>query len=429
MRNTRNRGFLSILVAISAGCVILAPAPRAIADSVTLTDGKTIPGLIRETPEGLIIIESASGTFKFTPDQVARIDRSDTLAEFREVLKTTSRDDPASMLAAAEWAERHYLRKESQQLYSDVIRLQPDNSAARNALGHMKISGQWLAFDQCMALARKDLAAGSSEHLLAGLLPELERIAARRGGLREVLELRGRIQARAKDFTEAAKTFRHLSTISPRPESYKYAALADILEKSPDGMYVLKDSYPPGAALLGGKDKAVPPGPASLADPLILQAALWERAKADVNQGRKMLEQARDADPAAPDAARSALSAASDAFIRADALVPEIARNYRVEIVRMLIAIILRRADADAVMFDEMLAGAAGQDVSTGQYRDSVNRLIHHAENIIADMREIMEIAKPYSQELAIEVKLAELDLKKVESIRTILLEEINGAK
>ena len=61
----------------------------------------------------------------------------------------------------------------------------------------------------------------------------------------------------------------------------KYGAIVDILTGNKDGMYVLSEPYPPESALLGSSAKTVPAGPASLATPLVLEAALREKAKGE----------------------------------------------------------------------------------------------------------------------------------------------------
>ena len=45
------------------------------------------------------------------------------------------------------------------------------------------------------------------------------------------------------------------------------------------------------------------------------------------------------------------------------------------------------------------------------------------------DLKKIMAVARPYPRELVLEIKWAELDLTKVNSMRKILVTEIDGRK
>ncbi|RPI58016.1 MAG: hypothetical protein EHM48_10660, partial [Planctomycetaceae bacterium] len=178
--------------------------------------------------------------------------------------------DPAVVFHLAQWAANAGLSKQSQELYGKVILLNHDHAEARKASGFIKVDGQWQTFDKAVEVVRGKLEVGQAESVLKDILPGLEGIAASREKLAVVRELLGQSQLRSKDFASAAKTFALLADIADGASAIRAAALADILKENADGMYVVTESFPTTAPVMDPDKVTLKPGPASLADPLVV---------------------------------------------------------------------------------------------------------------------------------------------------------------
>jgi hypothetical protein len=221
-------------------------------------------------------------------------------------------------------------------------------------------------------------------------------------------------------------TFTDLAAKTSGALSVRYAAIVDVLSANHDGMYVLMEPYPPESALLGGTAKSLPAGPASLAAPLVLEAALRDKAKQEIKSGREVMDAATKMEPTDPDGAMAKYLQAGKAFDRADAMVADIARSYRIEIARRRITAIRKDADADAKKFDAALATLGKKDMTAQAYRSMVQRLMHNIDSVRESLKGVIDIAKPYPRELVLEVEWAQQDLKKIEAMRVILASELD---
>ncbi|MCD6304644.1 MAG: hypothetical protein J7M21_06750 [Planctomycetes bacterium] len=413
------------------GCLVGLLAVCVYADRLVLTDGRTFTGKVTVDGE-TVLITVPYGTLRFAREQVERIELKDTPEQqFRKMLGEAPLDDPNALFNLAQWAEKNSLSRQAADLYALILKIAPDHPETRRALGYVRIGKQWLTFEQGIQQARGRLAAGSYTSLLDEILPALEQVANTKQRRQAVAELRGLTQLRARQFEAATKTFKSLAgSQESGPDVLRWSAIAEILSENPDGMYVLREAYPPAAGLLGGAVASLRPGPASLANPKVLQAALRDEAKKRVDQGKVLMAEAQKLDATDPDAAALRYAQAAKAFDRADALVPKIALSYRVELARRKIAAIRREADFDARKFDEMMEEKIGhKDLSPQAYRGVIQRLIHHLDNTREDLKRILEVARPFPRELVLEIKWAELDLTKVESMRKILAAELDGRK
>ena len=408
-----------ILLAFSAGIVA--------ADVLVLRDGRTLIGTVTVTGD-TVDIRLAHGTSRFSWSEVVRIERKQTPADlFESKLASVPKNDPDALCAIATWAAEQDLTDQAQEVYGRIIEFAPDHAATRLALGHMRVDGQWRDLDGAIELARGRLAAGKFDGLLKGLLLKLESLAEPRGKGQAVRDIQAHTLLRAKKFAEATTAFRDLATETTGPDALRYAAIAETLEQSKLGMYVLCEPYPPAAALLRAPGPSVPAGPASLAQPLVLEAALRERAKKEIKAGREVLDLVRSLEASDADAARNAYFRAAADFSRADALVPGIARTYLVEIARRRIAGIRKQVDVGAQKFDAALAMLGKTDVSPQSYRSVVQRLVHNLDGVRDKLKSILLVAKVYPDDLALEIEWAKDDLKKIIAMRKILTAELDG--
>jgi len=401
----------------------------ASADKVILTDGRTFTGTV-DVEGDTVRITVPYGTLVFPKTQVERIELKDTPEqEFRKKLGETDLDDPNGLFYLARWAETNCLDRQAGDLYTLILKLDPDHVYTRRALGYVRINQKWLTFNRGLLQARGKLEAGSYAALLDDVLPALKQTAKTKRQHLEVAELLGYTQLRSRLFAPATRTFADLAEKADPPPAVRFAAIREILTDNPDGMYVMRETYPPSARLLGGVSAAIRPGPASLANPLVLAAALRDLAKEDIAAGRKLMDEARKLELTDPDSAWKKYARAEQAFDRADAMVTNITRSYRIEIARRKIAAIRRDADADARKFDEAMGKLGLKPMSAQAFKGFVLRMIHHLDSTRDNLRRIRGIAEPYSQELVLEIKWAELDLTRIEGLRKILVARLDDKK
>ena len=249
------------------------------------------------------------------------------------------------------------------------------------------------------------------------------------------MDLLGHTQLRSRQFTKAEATFTELAEAAKKSDppaadiAVRAGTIAEILHANSDGMYVLRETYPPSAPLLGASVEQINPGPGSLALPLVLEAALRDEAKKEIEAGKKLLDEAQKIAATDPDVANIKYALADQAFQRADAMIPNIARAHRVDIARRKIASLRKDADTDAKDFDEQMSKLGVKDMPAQAYNNMILRMIHHLDSTREDLKRIVELAQAYPKELVLELKWAELDLTRIENMRKILVTELDGRK
>jgi tetratricopeptide (TPR) repeat protein len=398
----------------------------ATADELVLQDGRTFTGTVT-VKEDVVLVQMPYGTLSFSRDQVLRINLKDTpLEQYNKRLAAIDTKDADALCSLAIWARAHGLSTQADELLAKAIQINPDHAAARKASGFAKIDDRWVNFKSGIELGLGKLEAGKYDSVIHDVVPALEPVCAKDDwpALRELL---GTAQLRSKDFSAATGTFTELAAKTSGALSGRYAAIVDILGANRDGMYVLMEAYPPESALLGTSSKTLPAGPASLAAPLVLEAALRDKAKNEIKTGRDIMDAATKLEPTDPDGAMAKYVQAGKAFDRADAMVADIARSYRIEIARRRILAIRKDADADAKKFDAALATLGKKEMSAQAYHAMVQRLMHNIDSVRESLKGVIDIAKPYPRELVLEVEWAQQDLKKIEAMRVILASELDA--
>ena len=53
--------------------------------------------------------------------------------------------------------------------------------------------------------------------------------------------------------------------------------------------------------------------------------------------------------------------------------------------------------------------------------------MIHHLDTVRENLKNVLEIAKPYPQDLAVQVLWAKEDMRKIDSMRDFLSAELNA--
>ena len=409
--------------------LLLGLSATAMADRLTLNDGRTFIGIV--TYDGDVVrVETLYGSLKFTRDEVRDVTVQEVPeAEFARKLSALPADNAAAMIDLAQWACKNGLPRQAEDVYTRVLKLDGDNAAARAGLGYIKVEGNWRTFEQAMEIARNKLDAGQHQQVSSELLGALEPLAASKEKQLALREIRALAELRGGKFAAAIKLYEELGEKLTGPPAIRCAAMADILKENPDGMFVLQEPYPPASELLDNEGPSLKAGPASLTEPLALAAALRDRAKKDIEAGRKLMDEAQKVEATDSDAAKSKYAQAAKSFDRSDALVPSIAKSYRIEIARRRITAMRKDTDAEAKEFDKEMSSLGKKGMPAAEYKNKVLRLIYLVDNLRQDLKEIVAIAKPFSRELVLEMKWAELDLKKIEEMRQVLTGELDGKK
>ena len=205
--------------------------------------------------------------------------------------------------------------------------------------------------------------------------------------------------------------------------------LGDILAGNVDGMYVLTEPYPPLCRLFDSEMISIPAGPASLADPLVLEAALRDRAKSVVSAGVKLMEKARHLEADDREQAQAIYLQAMHEFDLADALLGDVARSYKIETTRRQIAMLRQGTDELASSFDAELADLGKHDVSQEAYSEKVRSMAEHLRSIQHDLDAILTLAQVYPQEMSLVIQWAHSDRLRIAAMQQTLLGELDDAK
>lgn len=149
------------------------------------------------------------------------------------------------------------------------------------------------------------------------------------------------------------------------------------------------------------------------------------QASSEVESAKKLMDAAKALDETDPAAASARYEQAIAALDRADSLVANAGKTQRIEIVRRRISAIRRSTDADATAFDKAMDNLGQQNVSPEAYRSLIEGMIGLLDKVRDRLNTVLEAVKPFSQELVLEMKWAEFDLKRIESMRKVLQDEL----
>lgn len=126
--------------------VLAALASSASADELVLRNGSTFVGAVREEGDR-VTIEMDFGTMSFRKVDVKSVIRGqDTVRDFEERCARAS--GSKELVDVALWGREKGLGRRADDLLQRVLKLDPDQSDARKALGFERIGGQWLKDDE-----------------------------------------------------------------------------------------------------------------------------------------------------------------------------------------------------------------------------------------------------------------------------------------
>jgi hypothetical protein len=415
-----------ILIAIA---FFLALPAAALADKVLLADGRVLIGRFVQDDQGARVIQGDQ-TRTVSAENVLEVLTSEQLADILDQhLAEIDPTDLASLAQLARQARRDGLDDHAQQLWLDILEIDPEHEGARRELGYIRLGQEWVPFDRAVS----DLPALHDQHSpeeIQAAIARLEALALTRDRRQEIRELKGRLHLVGREFDEAAATFRAGAEKARQAEdaagALRFQTLARIVARSPRGIYPLAEAYPGHAVLLDRQGPRLQPGPVSLSDPLAIDAALRDAAVTHRDEARRLIEQAAKAENIDPEAARAKYGRAHLALDRADALVEGIGQSYRVEIARRRIAALRRDVESEARQYDAQEEKLGTRELSDRAYKRLLARMVHHLDSLEEILEEILTIARPYRRELILEVQWAETDLHTVRGKRTILKDEMH---
>jgi hypothetical protein len=188
---------------------LLALSPSlAYADSVFLKGGGEIKGEIVEQRADAVVLEVGPGRITLPMRNVLRIVSSTTdLGLYHARAAALAARDVAGWLSLAAWAQRRELATLARDAYEHVLAVDPTNTDAHLALGHVRVADRWLS------AADANRARGLVEFEAVWMTPEERqlRIAERaalaqeRQAVREADARAREAEARAREATARAE--------------------------------------------------------------------------------------------------------------------------------------------------------------------------------------------------------------------------------
>ena len=136
-----------VVLAVLAVPFVLPVAARA--DEVFLKGGGKITGVVVERTATAIVIEAGPGRVSVPLSRVERVAESrSALQTYQEKAAKLAKDDVAGWLALAQWADDVGLDTQARAAYETVLALDPQNAAAHQGLGNVKLGESWVSEDE-----------------------------------------------------------------------------------------------------------------------------------------------------------------------------------------------------------------------------------------------------------------------------------------
>lgn len=139
--------FLSPMKTTLSSLVLALAASIAAADTVHTTDGRRIEGKVKDLGEE-ILLEGKFGSTRFHKSRIVKIEYGKTTAEqYTEKAAALKDADAAGHWNLALWCRDNGLEADYRREAAKTIAADPKHEAARLALGHKLIAGEWKSPD------------------------------------------------------------------------------------------------------------------------------------------------------------------------------------------------------------------------------------------------------------------------------------------
>lgn len=130
--------------------IVTTAASLAAADEIQLTNGRKLTGIVSKKDAQKVTIEVGAGSITVDAKEVSAINPGKTaLNEYDErwkELQTSTK--PAELYDLLKWAKSKGVTRHVAPLAHKILALDPEHAGARAELGHEKIAGKWLNYDQ-----------------------------------------------------------------------------------------------------------------------------------------------------------------------------------------------------------------------------------------------------------------------------------------
>lgn len=136
-------------------CGVLFSAP----DDVRMKDGTEYKNLaLKSETKTQMVFEDLDGKkLTLSKDKIAEHVKKPTVREaFAETRKASDTKDPAKSAALAKEAAALGLKRESRELWNEVLKIDEQNAEARAALGFVKVGGKWITAAEADAAFEKE---------------------------------------------------------------------------------------------------------------------------------------------------------------------------------------------------------------------------------------------------------------------------------
>jgi hypothetical protein len=124
-------------------------APGVSADEVFLVGGGRIVGDVVERRADAVVIEVGAGRVTLPASRVMRVaSGTSALSVYRDRASRLSARDVAGWVALGLWARDHDLITLASEAFQHVLAVDAGNETAHQALGHVRLGGQWMSEDE-----------------------------------------------------------------------------------------------------------------------------------------------------------------------------------------------------------------------------------------------------------------------------------------
>lgn len=301
-------------------------------------------------------------------------------------------------------------------------------AGARADDAHAQTVDEPLTGEQLKAWCAEWIAAGVTTPQIEASLEELLTAATSDHEIFELQRLTALAALCGERFAEAREHLEALLPTAAPAEQPEIEALLALLASHPDGQYVVTAEHLTAAALMG-EAEPIPPGPASLADPMVRRFALRDLASVALDDGLALMARANEMTADRPDRAETFYAWAAQRFAWADGLVGGLGAGYRRDAIAARIGLIRDRIERAAGRFDAELKAIGRTDLPVEVYRDHLERMRACLLGVDRDLRTILSLAAVDPVHFDGPIRSAHVDLQRIGRMRTTLTQELHEAQ
>jgi len=413
--------------------ILAALGGVAAADTVHLRDGRKLEGELTDLG-GQYELKMKFGTLKVNKADVLRIEKAVNKGDlYKQKLDGLSAVDAQGHFELGQWCRQNELADEAKAAFEKAVAIDANHAGARRELGYLKVGEKWQTAGSMMRSAEALSKLGKLEQS-SEILKQLAAVGDPKDVGKDAALALARIYEKLGKWQDAASTYKAAEQMLLAPKEKTLARVrCEIIESHPDGMYLVKEEAAASTLLSlddgkGGKAPQAKGGMQPLSDEKVMAAALRDKARAIVDQGRRVFEEAKKVDVVDSDKALKLFDEAGVYFDQANFLVPDIARSYNVEIVRKKIGAQQKKAMNYLIQFTavpepsvQVLAGSRRMTAKGrkdwGEYISKLESLLKAAEK---HQDQILALAQAYPDELAdtiAQTKKLDDDIEKLKGI------------